>query len=232
MTYFINTITTAWARFLLVGCSILLTGACASSRPALGPMSDISFPPLNAPATASLGERLLEQGRGFTTDVIKVHSLRGKFVSIQNETFCRAAGSDKFISFNGRAVTFLNFLGGVRATTNKVTFKEQKGQVCLKDVWSGCFGADKSSFDYSRNATCSSPNALQQVIEYNGKQGDTLNFTYRAFYQRDMMAENTQNFTMDLSVGDVFSYKGARIQVENASNQEISYRVLRNFNQR
>lgn len=215
---------------LIVGVATGL-GACASSA-SIGPMSDISYPPVGAQTTSYLGDRLLEQGQGVTADVITVHSLNGKFARIQNQTFCRVPGSNEFMSFNGQAVHYLNFVGGTRKVGNRVEFKGDKGQLCLNDVWSGCFGGDKASFDFRANGICSNPNALQQVIEYNGKQGETLNFTYRTFYRGTMNSERTQDFTMDLGAGDTFNYKGARIQVDHATNQEISYRVLRNFSVR
>lgn len=205
---------------------VLLSAGCASS--ARMPMNDISMPPLNTPAEASLGERLLMQGRGFTGEVIDVYSLRGNFVSVEDQRFCRHnPAKNNFTSFDSRAVTYYNFVGGVRGRSNKLSYK--KGKVCFSDMWSGCFDNSEANFRYQNNAVCSSPNALQRIIEYNGKSGNTLNFTYREVYGRRVASPITQNFTMDLNDGNEINYKGARLRVDQATNQRISYSVLRNF---
>lgn len=179
-------------------------------------------------ATAYLGERLLMQGRGFRSDVLRVANLRGSFVVVEDEMFCRREpGSDKFESFDRKAITYLNFLRGPRAYSNTLTVR--KGEVCFSDLWTGCFDSGEASFTLENNAVCTNPNSVQQIIEYNGKTGDVLNFTYREFYGSRVAAPLTQNFTMDLNEGNVINYKGARLRIDGASNQEIQYAVLKNF---
>lgn len=213
-------------KLLIISAAALMSVGCASNR--VPPLSDISIPPLNASARASLGERLLMQGRGFTGEVVHVHSLRGKFVSVDNQIFCRRSSAQKkFTSFNPRAITYHNFIGGTRSRGNQVSYKN--GEVCFSDIWSGCFDVNEADFTVKTNAVCSSPNAVQQIIEYNGKSGNVLNFTYREVYGNRVATPVTQNFTMDLIEGNEISYKGARLRIESATNQEIRYSVLRNF---
>lgn len=208
-------------------CALGLTG-CASTGPSF---QAVSFPPLNVETQAELGERLLMQGQGMQTDVLRVHSLKGKFAEINGATFCREApGSDKFFSFDRNAVRLLNFVGGTRNLLNTVRFEPGKGEVCIRDVWSGCFDSRKANFSYQPNALCAHPNTLQQIIEYNGRSGDTLNFTYREYQSGRLLAPITQNFYMDVNESSEIAYKGARLLVTSASNQSIVYRVLRNFN--
>lgn len=201
---------------------------CTSQR---GPsLQEVSFPPLNTPTEAELGERLLMQGQGLQTDVLRVQSLTGKFAEVNDATFCREEpGSDRFFSFDRRSVRLLNFVGGTRSLLNTVRFDPAKGEVCIRDIWSGCFDSRKANFSYQPNALCAHPSSLQQIIEYNGRTGDTLNFTYREFRGGRMVSPITQNFYMDLSNSDEIAYKGARLKISNASNQRIEYRVMRNF---
>ena len=207
--------------------SLALAG-CTSQR---GPsLQEVSFPSLNTPTEAELGERLLMQGQGLQTDVLRVQSLNGKYAEVNDATFCREApGSDRFFSFEKRTVRLLNLLGGTRSYLNIVRFDPSQGEVCIRDIWSGCFGTRKASFSYQPNALCAHPSSLQQIIEYNGRTGDTLNFTYREFRGGRMVSPITQNFYMDLTNSDEITYKGARLKITNASNQRIEYRVLRNF---
>tara|TARA_B100000575_G_C23110674_1_gene641562 strand:- start:70 stop:738 length:669 start_codon:yes stop_codon:yes gene_type:complete len=74
-----------------------------------------------------------------------------------------------------------------------------------------------------------SPNTFQQSIEYAGKTGSKLNFTYTEFqkgYARDAF---TRNFEIDLDEGDVAAFKGAIIKIHSATNVSIIYEVMRNF---
>ncbi len=211
----------------LLAAFIFLSG-CVSSPTV--PIQDISRPALNVSTSAYLGERLLMQAQGFYAPVVRVNQLRGSFVRVNDETFCqRERGAQSFYSFNGDAVTYLNLLGGWRADSNRIEFKADRGEVCFKDMWSGCFSASEADFSFEPNGLCSQPNAMQRVIEYNGKSGDTLNFTYREFRGQRMDSQFTQNFTMDLNEGSVINYRGAKIDVLTATNQQIEYRVLQNF---
>ena len=74
-----------------------------------------------------------------------------------------------------------------------------------------------------------SSNTFQQSIEYAGKTGSKLNFTYTEFqkgYARDAF---TRNFEIDLDEGDVAAFKGAIIKIHSATNVSIIYEVMRNF---
>lgn len=205
-----------------------LLAGCASS-PALV-FTDISYPPLNQTSTVYLGDRLIMQGKGIKADALVVNNLVGKYASISDATFCRTRpGSDQFISFDKSAIRFINFVGGTRGWGRKVEYKEASNEICIDDFWSGCFDTSYGNYSYKENAVCSEPNALQQIIEYNGKAGNVLNFTYREFTRSRMASAFTTNFTMDINEGDVINYKGARLKVIEASNQQISYQVLKNF---
>ena len=213
-------------RLALLFGLVLINAGC-SSNPRM-PLRDVSFPDLGAPASATLGQRLLMQGKGYETDLLRITELKGKFVEVYGETFCRRSpDSDRFQSFNGSAVRFLNFVKGTRGYTNVVEVK--RGKVCISDIWSGCFDPSKATFSIQQDALCASPNSLQRIIEYNGKTGDVLNFTYREVYGSRVAAPLTQNFTMDLNEGNLINYKGARLRIDQATNQKIHYAVLRNF---
>ena len=202
-------------------------GGCASPRI---PFQDMSFPALNTESTANLGDRLLMQGRGYFTDIVHVGNLRGKYGEITAGDYCRLPGSDEFFSFNNTAIIYYNFLGGHRGYDNTLEYKPKTNEVCLDDMWSGCFDTSFGSISFEAHGFCSDPNSYQQIIEYNGKAGDVLNFTYREFNQHRINAPYTTNFTMDQKDGDTVTYKGALLKVIEATNQKIDYVVVRNFN--
>ena len=216
--------------FLLITLTIFaMLGGCASS-PRI-PYQDISYPEINKQTTAYLGDRLLEQGRGFYTNVVHVDKLVGKYGVISAGDYCRLPDSDEYFNFSGKAIVYYNFVGGLRGYDNSLTYKAETNEVCLDDMWSGCFDTSFGKIVLEKNALCSDPTSFQRIIEYNGKAGDVLNFTYREFYGNRMNSAFTTNFTMDQKAGDTLTYKGAVLKVFNATNQQIDYTVVRNFNE-
>lgn len=207
---------------------LLLHAGCASA-PVI-PYEDVSIPGLNKQNTAHLGERLLIQARGFYTDIVHVDELQGKFAHISAGDYCRYPDSDEYFNFDHRAIRYINFVGGTRSYGNTLEYKPKSNEVCLDDIWSGCFDTSFGRITYEKDALCADPDAYQQVIEYNGKAGHILNFTYREFFGHRMRSPFTTNFTMDESDGDTISYKGATLKVIDATNQKIDYIVLSNFN--
>tara|TARA_Y100000996_G_C22524339_1_gene643780 strand:+ start:837 stop:1532 length:696 start_codon:yes stop_codon:yes gene_type:complete len=73
------------------------------------------------------------------------------------------------------------------------------------------------------------PNSFQQTIEYAGKSGNILKFVYSEFnygFARDAF---NREFQVDLNEGNVLAFKGALIEIESATNINIRYKVIRNF---
>ena len=216
-----------FSAFLLALVAVL-AGCASGSRI---PYKDVSIPGLNRPSTALLGDRLLTQARGFHTDVVHVaNALEGKFAEISAGDYCRYPDSDRYFSFDNRAIRYINFLGGTRAYGDTLEYKAQTNEVCLNDIRSGCFDSSFGRITHEKKALCADPDAYQQVIEYNGREGHILNFTYREFMGNRMRSPFTTNFKMDESDGDTISYKGATLKVIHATNQQIDYVILRNFN--
>jgi hypothetical protein len=208
---------------------LVLLAGCAST-PVI-PYEDISIPDLNQRSSARLGDSLLLQARGFYTDVVRVHDdLTGKFARIRAGDYCRYPGSDEYFSFDHQAIRYVTLVGGTRGYDNALTFKAATNEVCLDDMWSGCFDSSFGRIAHHKSALCADPDAYQQIIEYNGKEGQVLNFTYREFVGNRMRSPFTTNFKMDQSGGDTISYKGATLKVIDATNQKIDYIVLKNFN--
>jgi hypothetical protein len=75
------------------------------------------------------------------------------------------------------------------------------------------------------------PNTFQQSIEYAGRNDDNLKFTYSEFSGGFARQAFTRDFQIDYSKGDVTAYKGAIIKIHEATNMNIIYEVIRNFQQ-
>ena len=72
---------------------------------------------------------------------------------------------------------------------------------------------------------------IRWEILYSGFSQGTLRATYREFIHGMARSDFTQEATYDFTPGtpSTISFKGAQIEVLDANNNEIRYRVLRGF---
>lgn len=187
-------------------------------------------PEVGISATVYLGDRMLEQRRGQWQECIVPKFSSSKtmigstFIVKSGEPLCKS--NPKAKKYN--AVSYMN--GNV--VPYEVNFKPTKdggfklcaaGAICtdlrsLSEIESGPW------FVYDKNR-------FQQVIEYAGRNGDNLKFTYSEFTDGFSRQAFTREFQVDLTQGKVAAYKGAIVEIESATNASITYKVVRNFEQ-
>jgi|TARA_B110000908_G_scaffold86105_1_gene102896 hypothetical protein len=108
---------------------------------------------------------------------------------------------------------------------------KKTSKVCLKGIQ--CFKkVSNDVFDTlfeQDNFLAIEDDSLQQSIEYSGKSGSVLTFTYSEY--KDKMARDafTREFNVDLNDGKVAGFKGAVFEVISADNVQIEYKVIRHF---
>lgn len=211
-----------------LGTSLILLTACQSTTPQVK-MENISIPNIDIVSQASLGDRMLMQAKGFTANSVTVSSGEGINTSMSGGKYCeRVKGSNKYYSDDPQAIGLKNGYGNVISFTNYVTYNKKLNKVCAAPM--SCYDETEVSIEFKENDRCLVENSLQQIIEYNGRNGEILNFTYREFSDKMMRNSFTTNFTVDLSQGNIVTYKGSQIEVKNATNSKIEYKVLKNFN--
>jgi hypothetical protein len=64
---------------------------------------------------------------------------------------------------------------------------------------------------------------------YNGRAGNVAKFLYREFVSESARPAFTQDVQYDLGEGKVVGFKSARIEIIDATNTAITYRVLAHF---
>lgn len=77
------------------------------------------------------------------------------------------------------------------------------------------------------------PTNIQRVLEYSGKSGNTISVFYKEFNETTggafIRPAFTQEFKFDLGESNVIGIKGARIELVQANNTGITYKVLGHF---
>jgi len=71
--------------------------------------------------------------------------------------------------------------------------------------------------------------SFQQELIYNGKSGNVLKFLYREFFGNAIRSPYNQDIQYDLADGKIIGFKGARIEVVEASNTKLKYKLISNF---
>lgn len=72
-------------------------------------------------------------------------------------------------------------------------------------------------------------NSFQQTLIYSGRIGDRITLGYREFSNSLARPAFNNDVEYDLNESKIVGYKGARVEVIEATNQEITYKVLSNF---
>jgi hypothetical protein len=77
---------------------------------------------------------------------------------------------------------------------------------------------------YARSAP-----SFQQELIYNGRVGDSVKFLYRELGDNMLRSAFSQEVQYDLTDGNEIGFKGARIQIVDATNLNLKYRVIQSF---
>lgn len=189
----------------------------------------ISIPQISTKTSVYLGERMLMQAKGYYGNCITVNGGNGVQSNIKAGKFCqKSSSSDLYYSSDKQAVGLKNGYGVVISHVDYVTYKPEKNQVCANPF--SCYDSSEMTINFKSNDLVVETNSLQQVIEYNGRAGSILNFTYREFAGGMARSAYTTDFKMDLNEGNEIGYKGSRLVIHEATNNKVTYTVLKNFN--
>lgn len=99
--------------------------------------------------------------------------------------------------------------------------------LCFLIMRSECL--DSEYIETAEYIDLSQPNIKQQLI-YNGRVGDYVKFLYREISEGAYLRQPfTQEIQYDLNEGKLIGFKGTRIEVIDATNRQITYKVLKHF---
>lgn len=212
---------------LVAALTITLSG-CASKTPKSQYVT-ISTPVLNKLSETTVGSKLFTQTTGAYAETITVEPFEAYYGGVSSRTVFYKSAGDAFESNNDSAVSINNSFGEPLRNQNYVQYEPEKNELCIDSMI--CFDNTIIDFVYSPEKTLTvRKDALQHIIEYNGQIGRILNFTYREFNESMTHKPFSEDFTMDLGEGNSLVYKGALIEVIEASKNKIKYKIRSNFN--
>jgi len=74
--------------------------------------------------------------------------------------------------------------------------------------------------------TADSVRGKKKELIYQGKQGDTLRFRYREYINDIVRPAFDQTVEYNLDTDKIVTFRGMKILVDYADNQEIAYRIV------
>jgi hypothetical protein len=102
--------------------------------------------------------------------------------------------------------------------------------LCVVTVFNLSTCTHQADFERTKQAIARAA-AFQQALIYSGRVGDKIKVGYRESSNNFARPAFNNDVEYDLGESRVIGYKGARIEVLEATNEYIKYRVIRNFNQ-
>lgn len=209
----------------------LVLSACTIMNTPYRPVaSDISKPGLGEFATAYLGEELLIQGNVAEYEAIKlpVDSVVRDGISLRAGVYLKMGSGDTSDYYAPSADTGAKVIGPRTVNLGAIQVYRDGQVVCaVSKQWvSVCnkkIQSERIRFPLVRTDT------FQQSLIYNGRAGSKINLAYREISGGVAKPAFSNTVEYDLSDSKTIGYRGARIEVIEATGELIQYRVLENF---
>lgn len=219
---------------LFAACSVLGLAGCASPTYNYMPeTTNLSFPEVDSIATARVGDELLSQGKYVESEAIRVlvQEQIGLAYTVQPGYFLMQ-GKDtkakyyKFTSGDGAGGIVKSALAEM---PKAIMVENADNEFCIVTWIESYICDDEVKFEETMEQVVT-PESFQQTLIYNGKVGDKINIGYREFQSNRARAAFSNEVEYDLSDSNTIGYKGAELEIIEATNQSIKYRVISNFN--
>lgn len=224
-------------RTLIAAIIILALAGCATPKfNYRAPAVDISEPPLNQITQKGVGEEMLKQGKYALVDVLNVeNSVMPHWGVTVNPGLFRRVGNDEIANYyelGNRG----NESGSIEKSwvvdpLKALMIKKSDFSICIVTVFNATSCSNKNKENYreeKRNVVYE--NSIQQTLIYSGRIGTRIKFGYREFSNNLARPAFSNDVEYDLQESSIIGYKGAQIEVIEATNQFIKYKVLHNFN--
>lgn len=217
-------------NLLFLSLGLFLVGCATPVYNAQSTISHTSKPPINSVNKVSVGDQMLIQGVMREGEALELHSrTKVGMYNIPAGQFLKTGddAKNKFfnvVSTNGSLID-KNFM----ADPYKAIMTTLDGRLCVVTVFNVRTCESSQSFQIVKVASASE-NSFQQTLIYSGKVGNKINIGYREFSSSLARPAFNNDVEYDLSESRQIGYKGALLDIIEATNQSITYKVLKNFN--
>jgi len=193
----------------------------------------ISEPPINSTTSVRIGDTMLRQGRFREHDVLVLRAPREiSWAYTLHPGYYLKDGEDESAEFYSPAPGE----GGGRIEkafiadpSKSVMAKKSTPELCVVTIFNAASCNQVNDITRTKRPVLAD-DSFQQTLIYNGRVGSKINIAYREFSNSMARPAFNNNVEYDLSESKVIAYKGAELEVLEATNQQITFRLIRNFN--
>lgn len=189
---------------------------------------NISKPPINSVNEAYVGDKMLTQGVFTEREAYFIPEAKKKFLFTMPKGFYLKTGEDGKGSYY-QAVNNIPDGAIIPGGGIQSILVTPQNDLCFIDIYFNkvCHFKDIGE---KRKISVANDNSFQQTLIYSGKVGNKINIGYREFSSSMARPAFNNDVEYDLNESKTIGYKGALLEVIDANNQSIKYKVLKNFN--
>lgn len=223
-------------RIAIVALAALLLQGCVTTNASYRPVAmEISEPPLGQIVTADVGDAMVKQGKYVEHDAIRLPTE----VSIgMFGAYKLAPGYYLREGEDAKAEFYMPERGPEGGEISKsaladpyktVMVERASNAVCVVTAFNVKACEKGARFDRLKRPALTA-DGFQQTLIYSGRVGSKINIAYREFSNNMARPAFNNDVEYDLDESMVIGYKGAEIEVIEATNRHIKYKVITNFN--
>lgn len=214
--------------------AVLLVGCAAPKFNYVPETRDVSEPEIGVVVERQVGEELLHQGRYREHEALKVlvpikpvwayTVTPGYFLKIGQDDqgeFFRIGGAGDESGFVQKAA--------LADPYSALLLKNDQTLCVITFINAAACGWNGGGFERVKKPLVSA-DYIQRTLLYNGRVGDKINIGYREFSGNMARPAFSNNVEYDLTESREIAYRGARLEIVEATNRSIRYRVISNFN--
>ncbi len=250
---------TVASRYLLYLFSALILSGCVGSRITVTDitMETVDYPETGVVTTTGLGERLVAKGTRMTAPALEVVEAtqfgkkegeasvltcamtvlpgswfeQGVYKSASSQADCFGPASFRGTHADGTTSPWVcdgtKLRGDICRDNNGKYFLATRDTLITKATRSYL----QQDFDHIRlvkKVIESESNFIQELI-YKGRVDSNLRFIYREFSDDIYRPAVTQDIQYDYSESSIIGFKDLRFEIIDATNAQITYKLIRNF---
>lgn len=214
----------------VVGLVVGLVGCASPSYNTTPKLTRISAPPEGVVTTVGVGDQMVTQGTIAEDDALIIGaSEKVSGYTIHAGQYNKTGENEKGKYFSPISTSGMPIAISLFSDPYKVIMVNSENELCVVTVFNakGC----KANVNYEiKKVASTSKDAFQQTLIYSGKVGNKINIGYREFSNDTARPAFNNNVEYDLNESKQIGYKGALLDIINATNQSITYKVIKNFN--
>ncbi|QOW45793.1 MULTISPECIES: hypothetical protein [Acinetobacter] len=213
----------------ILGIGAVLGGCATPKYNYQATFQNVSKPPIGSTNESYIGDQLLTQGIYTKREAYYIPENNKKFLLNIPKGFYLKTGEDNKGSYYSPTN---NIPDGATVPNNTGIISllvTSDNSLCIVGMYlnKACHFKDIGE---KRTVNVAQDNSFQQTLIYNGKVGNKINIGYREFSSNLARPAFNNDVEYDLSESKTIGYKGAVLEVIEANNQMIKYKVLKNFN--